>query len=272
MCYSKEVQLITGLIIIIASLFFYFYYSRKYDKLRNKPWLQPLLKYGIAFALLIGAHQLFEFLALVTENVWIYKIGLTSSIFGMYFIIRSFEVFANKNIHSKVVLGLVALASLHVIISPVEFTSRSFYVRQSSIFVWTAIWTFVYMYFNICALRFRATLKDASSRTMVTKFLLYTAGLSFLLSGVYIIFGFYNFGVNVCQDTPSIWCTFAVIQVLLLPFFLSYLPKRYNRPKKQTTQSMKDTIINFSIALAIVIFLTAITPYFNCFSWKWIFP
>ena len=101
MCYSKEVQLVTGSTIIGLSIFYYILYSIKYQAIQKK-WLIPFLKNIIIAFILIGSHQLFEFLSLVTDSQIVYKIGLMLSISSMYFFIRSLEVVLNRNLRSYI--------------------------------------------------------------------------------------------------------------------------------------------------------------------------
>ncbi len=95
MCYSKEVQLITALIVIFFSIFYYLYYSYKY-KNSEKKWIKPFLRVSVMGALCLGLHQFFEFLTLVTNNLLVYKIGLIISICTMYFLLRSLEILTKQ--------------------------------------------------------------------------------------------------------------------------------------------------------------------------------
>ena len=108
MCYSKEIQLITSLIILISALVYYIYYSKKYkDK-----WALQFLKSSMLVFLCIGLHQFFEFLSLLTYNQTIYKIGLVISISSAYFLLRSLEVLSNKKLYSHIALIVILLIVL----------------------------------------------------------------------------------------------------------------------------------------------------------------
>ncbi|HIH12015.1 TPA: hypothetical protein HA241_07540 [Candidatus Woesearchaeota archaeon] len=271
MCYSKEVQLLTASIILLSCLFYYFYYRIHFTKFKQ-PWLLPFLRYTIIAFVLIGFHQLFEFLSLVTQNVIIYKIGLLFSISVMYFALRSFEILVNKKVHSWIALILVAVMGTHLFLVPVSFGAASFYVQHYSTFFWGATWIILFAYWHICVWQQRKELRDDSSRQMLIIYLLAGTDIAFLLSIIYSVFGSFYFGVNYCYDSPSIWCTFMVIQALFVPLFLSALPALFKRPKKATVLSMKKTILYLIISFIIVVLIALTLPAFSCFTWKFVFP
>lgn len=271
MCYSKEIQLTTGITIIVFSLFYHFLYSIRYQATK-KEWLIPFLKYIIIAFIFIGTHQIFEFLSIVTNNQIIYKIGLIVSISAMYFFIRSLEVLLNRNLRSKLVLVVIGLVAIHAFIVEMSFESYSFYLRHNSAFIWASAWMLLFIYFHVCALKGRKLLKDDISKKVIITYLLATLDVSFIISVVYVLWGYSQFSVNVCTDSPSIWCTFAVLQVIVLPFFLLAIPKILERPEKKTVQTVEQTILYFIISLAILILLIATLPFFNCFSLKLAFP
>ncbi len=271
MCYSKEVQLITSLIIIIVSLGYYLYFTRLYQQ-QNKEWLLPFLKYLLFFNLGIGFHQFFEFLSLVTENQVIYKVGLLLSILSTYFLLRSLEILVRKNYHSVIFLVIISMVGLYNFLISMSFTSKSFYLQHYSAFIWAAAWLLFFFYWHFCVFDARKELKDRTSRKMLLKYLFYVTEISFLLSGIYVIVGYFFHSVNVCYDSPSIWCTFSTIQVLFIPFFLSTLHLIHKKPLKQTSLPLQTTVWFFLLSLIIVAFLASLLPLFNCLSWKFIFP
>ena len=271
MCYSKEVQLITGSIIVLSSIFYYLTYSLKF-KQTNKAWLKPFLTNVILIFLCIGLHQLFEFLSLTINNQIIYKVGLIISISSMYFMLRSLEVLANKKIYSQASLILIMLVALHAFLSSMSFEGTSFFVRHHSVFIWATAWMLLFIYWHICALNARKDLKDDDSRKIMLLYLLAVADLSFILSAAYVIIGYFSFGVNVCQDSPSIWCTFFVIQAFFAPVFLSVLPKVFLRPNKEKEQKISKTIFYILLSILILAILILSLPFFHCLTWKFIFP
>jgi len=249
MCYSKEVQLITAGIIIIVSLFYYFVYRKQYSK---KTWLKSFLDYVILGFLAIGVHQLFEFIALVTENQIIYKFGLLISISSIYFFMRSLEVMTNKRFGSKLFLVVITLVGIHMFLIPMKFEAFSFYLRAYSNSVWAKAWLLLFIYWNICGFLSIKSL-DKQKRTILF-YLLATLDVSFILSLIYVLVGNVYFSVDSCFDSPSIWCTFFVVQTLFLPFFLSTFQKNFKRPGKLTKVPIK-TILLISFA-AILILVT----------------
>lgn len=271
MCYSKEVQLTTGATIGIFSLIYYIFYSIKY-KATQKKWLLPFLKNIIIAFALIGSHQIFEFLSLATNNQVVYKIGLILSISSMYFFIRSLEVVLNRNLRSKLALVVIGAVALHAFLVEMSFEPYSFYLKHNSAFIWASAWMLLFIYFHICALSGRKFLKDDASKKAIIFYLLATLDIAFIISAIYTLWGYSQFSVNVCTDSPSIWCTFFVIQVFALPLFLSAVPKILEIPEKKTLQTVKETVLYILISILILGLLISVLPFFNCLSSKFVFP
>lgn len=270
MCYSKEVQLVTGSTIGVFSAFYYVYYSLKY-KLYPE-WVKKFVVYILSGFCCIGGHQLFEFLSLSTGNQIIYKVGLLISISSMYFFFRSLEVLFNENIHSKMALAVIFLVAIHAFLAELSFVPYSFYLRHNSVFVWSSVYMLLFIYFHVCALRGRRLLKDEHSKRAVITYLLAAMDISFLLSVIYVIWGYFQHSVNVCTDSPSIWCTFYVVQVFAIPWFLSRLPKLIHHPSHKTVESFKETAFNIFISIIILLVLISTLPFFKCLSLKFVFP
>jgi hypothetical protein len=271
MCYSKEVQLITAAVILLSCYFYYLVYSARFAN-SPKKWLKPFLNYVVLGFFCIGMHQFFEFLSLVTNSQVIYKVGLVISISSTYFLLRSLEVLANKDIHSKIALWIIGAAAVCLLIIPMSFQAFSFYLKHESAYIWAALWLLLFIYWHICAFKLRAELKDDKSKKAIIVYLLSVADISFILSAAYALWGYSQFSVNVCTDSPSIWCTFFVIQAFFIPFFFSALPSIFNRPLNSTKQSWKKTITYLVIAIIILALLTLTLPFFKCLTWKFVFP
>ena len=264
MCYSKEVQLITSLIIFISIILFYFIYSKKIKEKWKKSFLNNIL---LVFAM-IGGHQFFEFLSLITNNQIIYKIGLTISIFSMYFLIRSLELLINKQLYSKIVLIIIAIVTLINFLTTIEFTQFLFYLRATNYF-WGFIYLIIFIYWNACALYYQKQLK--LEKKQILSYLILTIDVSFILSIIYLIFGKFFLNANVCSDFPSIWCTFFVIQCLLIPIFLTFVLLKFKRPKKTKT-NIKTIFLLYLLSIIIAIFFSLIFPFTNCLITKFPFP
>lgn len=271
MCYSLEVQLITALIILISTCCYYVYYSRKY---RNypQPWLKSFLLWTLLVFLCIGLHQLFEFLTLLTNNLWIYKSGLIISVSAVYFMLRSLEALANRKMASWIGLLLIGLISVQIIMAPLKFATNSFYLQHQSTFFWAALWLFLFIYWHVWAFKIYRELKENRSRKTLLIYLLTVADVSFILSAIYVLAGYFLFSINVCTDAPSIWCTFYVIQALLIPILLWRLPAAFNRDKKTKPLMFKQVLSYLLIAAIVLIFLILTLPLFDCLTWKFIFP
>lgn len=271
MCYSKEVQLSTGIIILIFSFFSYIFYSIKYQATEKK-WLIPFLHNVILACVFIGIHQTFEFLSLITYSQIIYKIGLIFSISTNYFLIRSLEIIFNKDLKSKISLIIIGVIAIYSLLITQTFEPYSFYVRSNSIFIWACAWMLLFIYFHICAINNIQILNDDLSKKSIIIYLFSIIDISFILTAIYATWGYFRFNVNFCTDSPSIWCTFSVIQILTLPFFLTIIPTILNRPKEKTSQTVKQTILYFFISIIILLLLILILPLFNCLNFKFIFP
>jgi len=270
MCYSAEVQLTTALIIFISCIFFYFYYSHKYSK-SNKKWLKPFLNNVILVFACIGGHQLFEFLSLITGNQIIYKIGLMISISGMYFILRSLEMLTNKNFYSKFAIILIIGIGIHAFLVPMHFERFSFHLRHLSAFIWAFFWLLLFIYWHVCVFSIWKNIDKKSKKTIIW-YLLTSMDISFILAVIYTFWGYLQFSVNVCTDSPSIWCTFFIIQTFFIPIFLSSLPLAFKRQVKKTSISVRSFIIYLLISLLILTLMVSTLPFFKCLIWKFVFP
>lgn len=267
MCYSKEVQLLTSIIILFSCIVYYFYFHNKYKK--NK-WHQTVLNSILFVFLCIGLHQFFEFLALETGNILIYKAGLIISLSAMYFVLRSFEILTNRTIHKNIALLLLAAVSLWILLTPMHFEGVSFYVRHYSVFFWSGAWMFLFIYWHACIFSYWKQKGKKKEKALLLYMLCLIDG-SFLLSILYVLLGHWVFRVNACLDAPSIWCTFYVIQAFLIPLFLFQLPKLFKQERK-TMQSIKKTILFLAISLVIVVIFIAMLPLFDCLSMKVVSP
>lgn len=271
MCYSEEVQLATGSIITVSAVAYYLRYAKKYSQ-PDKQWLKPFLKSIFLVFLCIGLHQLFEYLSLITGNLWIYKIGLIVSICSMYFMLQSLERLTNRKIYSKLSLILIGAVSLHILLSPLVFEGFNFYLRHQSTFFWAAVWLLLFIYWHICVFKIRGEFSDDNSKKATIYYLLAVADISFILSAIYAIVGYWHFSVNVCTDSPSIWCTFYVIQSAFIPLFLGAIPLFFKQPTKQVTYPVKKIIGFLLTSLLILACLVLLLPFFECLSWKFVFP
>jgi len=270
MCYSKEVQLITSVILLMSALFYYLYYSKKYKNSKKK-WLSPFLNSSMLVFLCIGLHQFFEFLTLITNNLLIYKIGLIISVCGVYFLLKSLENLSNQKINSWIAIVPITFVSLQIIFSQITFSEASFYLKHNSTFFWAATWLFLFIYWHVCAFKIYSKSNSKSKKTLII-YLLTIADASFIISAIYVFIGYLFFSVNVCTDSPSIWCTFYVIQSFLIPILFFRLGKSFNRNNKSSKISIKQTITYLVISLLVLLLLISTLPLFNCLTWKFIFP
>lgn len=222
--------------------------------------------------LLIGGHQFFEFLTLVTKNEIAYKTGLIISISSVYFLLQSLEIISNKRLFKDFALVVVLLVSFHIAESPMGFEEASFYLKHNSAFFWAAGWMLLFIFWHICAFNVYSQIKDAHSRKTMIIYLLTVADISFILSAIYVLVGHFAFSVNVCTDSPSVWCTFYVIQSFLIPILFFRLPDSFSRSCQTKSIPTMQFIIYLVICLIILILLCFTLPLFKCLSWKFVFP
>ena len=270
MCYSKEVQLITSLIILVSAVFYYLYYSKKINS--KELWQKSFLNSSMLVFLCIGLHQFFEFLSLITNNNFIYKIGLIISICAVYFLLRSLELLSNKKLYSWIALLPILFVSIQILFSKMNFSETSFYIKHNSAFFWAATWLLLFIYWHVCTFKIYSELKDKDSKKTLLVYLLAIADVSFILSALYVLAGYFLFSVNVCTDSPSIWCTFYVVQSFIIPLLMFRLKNYFKRSKSPNKSTLRQTLFYFIISLGILLILIAVLPLFNCLTWKFIFP
>ena len=134
-------------------------------------------------------------------------------------------------------LWIIGGVTIHTFLIEMSFEQFSFYIRHKSIFIWVSAWMLLFIYFHVCALRGRKLFEDDISKKTILLYLLATLDISFFLSLAYTLWGYYKFSLNVCMDSPSIWCTFYVVQIFALPLFLSAIPRILDAPKNKTTRT-----------------------------------
>jgi len=169
-------------------------------------------------------------------------------------------------------LILIGGLAIYLFSIQMSFEGVSFYLRHNSGLIWASLWMFLFIYWHICAFAAMKNLNDNKSKKMIIWYLMAVADTSFILSTLYVIFGFLFYSVNVCTDSPSIWCTFYVLQSAFIPFFLAALQFMFIRQKKLTRLSFKRTLLYLAISLIIFISLMLTLPFFNCLIWKLAFP
>jgi hypothetical protein len=167
---------------------------------------------------------------------------------------------------------VVGIIWLQVALSPLEFSAASFYVRHHSLFFWAAAWLVMFAYWHACAFDCYTRLEDERSKRSLIIYLLSLADVSFILSAVYVVVGYVGFGVNVCTDAPSVWCTFYVIQSVLIPLLFFRLPQGFTRRQEPTSLGLSKLVLLCAVSAAIVGLMILALPLFHCLSWKFIFP
>ncbi len=271
MSYVEKIQLFTGLLILfIASTGYYL--AKTYYAKKNRTDLHPFLRIYMLAGLLIGTHQVFEFLSLHYQNQIIYKIGLLISLSGMIFYGVSLEVLYNKNFYFKQ-LGFIGLliSTIYLFNKKTNFDTLDFHLTHHSIFIWTLIWLFLLIYWNICIVFGRRNIKKYIKKSVILMYPLFTMMISFLVSIAYSIYSYFKQQENICTNFPSVWCTLAFLQIVFIPIFLIQLPKQYAKQPPVNYLSIK----NFMQYLLITIVLTLLVLWLlnknGCFNLKFIF-
>lgn len=271
MCFSKEVQLVTSLIIFASVIIYYFYWQKKFEN-HHKKWLLPFLNNLLLGFTFIGGHQFFEFLSIHTGNEIIYKIGLIVSLSSMFFFLRALEELTETKIHSKIALVIVGIITIFIFSTPASFGAKAFYVQHESAFFWALAWMVLFIYWHICALYIIKKYKEPeAAKSSIVWLLLGGLDISFIASTAYTFYSYLNHGINVCSDAPSIWCTFFVLQVLIVPAFLNR-HLHIHKSKKHHEFKTKTWLILFLLAILLVGIFTSLLPFFDCLSWKFVFP
>jgi len=167
---------------------------------------------------------------------------------------------------------LISLVAIHAFLVPMNFKEISFHLEHNSAFIWAAVWMVLFIYWIVCAVYTITKIKDNNSKRIIVCYLLSVLGISFIFSLIYTIWGYFNYSVNVCTQSPSIWCTFFVVQILVLPFFLTTFYLLFRRPIKKTNLSLKKVVLFLLISLLFLFLLILTLPFFKCLAWKFVFP
>ncbi len=264
---AEKTQLLTGLIILFVASGGYIG-ARTYYIKKNRLDLLPFLKYYMLAGFLIGMHQIFEFLSLFFQNSIIYKIGLLISLSGMIIYGISLEKLYNKNFYLQK-LGIIGLmiSTIYLFSKQVAFTTLNFHLTHHSIFLWTFIWLFLLIYWNICILFGREKIK----LSLAILYPLLTMMLSFFISIGYSLFAYFSTSENICTNFPSVWCTFAVLQIFFIPIFLILLPKMYPRIPSKSKFHTKQFLFYLVFSILVTIFILFLLSKTGCFNLQFIF-
>lgn len=278
MCYSKEVSLIAALIIFAFCGYAYYKYIYKPNHTKNTnpnlKHLKPFFQNVIFGFLCIGGHQLSEFISIATGNEIIYKIGLVISISAMYFFMKSLQELTHYSFYGVFFIPIIILVATHIFLSPVIFQDYKFWVRGNLNLVWSTLWITLFFYWNLCV--FYLILKSRKLKKKALEFYpLETLDISFLLTILYagILIYIDNSNINVIMDTPSIWCTFFVVQVLFLPHLFKNITKHYKVKIKEPVHhvSLKVQIILIILSLLVLVLFYTLVPYFSDIIVKFVF-
>ncbi len=253
MCYSKEVSLaVGGFIGACCAITWWRQLRRPLSPAGVGPGEGALRGYqadvlrGLAC---IAGHQGMEFLAIVTEDQRVYKLGLLCSISCMLFLVRALERLtgsARRVETAAVALAIAALAG-HLFAADMRFENCHFWVRGWSHVTWSVAWLSFFVYWNL-RLREAARRSTAPANARLLRRSSWAVlNASFALSVVYIygsalaaelgrahsswraLAETVLLGRDVYGDAPSVWCVFAALQCLLVPRFFARLEREWDR-------------------------------------------
>ena len=146
-----------------------------------------------------------------------------------------------------------------------------FWVRGYSHFIWAAAWMLLFIYWNVCIWYIMKISTVRENRRLLLLYGFCVVNLSFVVALIYAYFSAYVQGVglfcssniftsfNVVKDSPSIWCVFAGIQVLFIPFLFSKMKKGYvvKMPLLESSVSKKTSfmLVWLTVAIWLILFL-----------------
>ncbi len=271
MTYTEKIQLFTGLIILFVASAGY-YVAKLYYIKKHRINLQSFLKIYMFAGLLIGTHQVFEFLSLHYQSQIIYKVGLLISLSGMIFYGISLETLYNKNFYFKQ-LGFAGLfiSAVYLFNKDTIFDTLNFHLTHYSIFIWTLIWLFLLIYWNICIVFGKQNLKKYISKSVMMMYPLFTMMISFFISLSYSVYSYFKQQENICTNFPSIWCTLAFLQIIFIPVFLIQLPKQYAKQPPASFLSIKKFGQYLLATLLLTILILWLLNKNGCFNLQFIF-
>ncbi len=270
MSYVEKIQLLTGLIILFVASIGY-YLAKTYYAKKNRTDLKRFLKNYMFAGLLIGTHQVFEFLSLHYQNQIIYKIGLLISLSGMIIYGISLEILYNKNFYFKQ-LGFIGLliSAIYLFNKNTNFDTLNFHLTHHSIFIWTLIWLFLLIYWNICIIYGRQNIRKYIKKPIIIMYPLFTMMISFFISLSYSVYSYFKQQENICTNFPSIWCTLAFLQIIFIPVFLIQLPKQYAKRPPASFLSIKKFGQYLLATLLLTILILWLLNKNGCFNLQFI--
>jgi len=289
MCYSKEVSLISGSGMALASSFFWwkFVYQMGIERakkvvIKAKELRGFFVSLILAYACIAG-HQFGEFFAILLADITTYKIGLIFSISATYFLVRAVEQLTKLNFYSGVVAALIGLVGVHILITPMVYENYHWWVRGYSHGVWAAVWLTLFMYFWMVMFYVISITKSKVNRKLLW-FMFAGVNVSFLVSVTYAFVLSYLIKHNISEfcsldvisgftfarDFPSIWCTASVVQA---PFYFLMLRAWANQYEPSKPFAIKkvpgeDYLKLVGATGLIMIALYSLAPFLFVVSWK----
>lgn len=292
MCYSKEVSLFAGSFIMVGSGFSWVRYYAAALASRAKKALAPFERDVLLGIGCVGMHQLFEFWAISTGSILVYKIGLIWSISCMYFLMRSLEDLTHLRFGSRAFLIVIALLSVHIFWKEMSFEGKHFWIRGYSTAVWSAVWMALFFYWNFCVLYLRSVTRSETNKRLLLWYPLCVLNFSFLLSlsyayasalvqrslAAFSLFSTIGMGnvmssFQLVQDSPSIWCILASTQVILIPFLFREMRRHYDLKAPLRIRSVsvltEAKLVAWDLAVWLALFFTL--PVFPGVALKMVF-
>ncbi|MDP3975747.1 MAG: hypothetical protein Q8P95_02410 [bacterium] len=177
---------------------------------------------------------------------------------------------------------LIALTGLEMFTRTMTFENMHFWVRGDSHVLWGAMWIILFLYWNFCILYARKLTTSTINRRLLLWYSFLSIGASFLLSLAYgYIATLSQRLVNTSElsalgcfdalkDSPSIWCTFALVHIFLIPLLFSLMEKHYqvDIPYEKREISWQSKLVMAILAAGVLFFLALTVPLFFTISIK----
>jgi hypothetical protein len=202
----------------------------------------------------------------------------------MYFMMRSLEKLAGMYFGSRIFVLIIALVGMEMFTRTMVFENKHFWVSGPSHVRWTAAWMLLFIYWNVCIFYARHRASSPRNKKLYLLYGLCALDLSYMLSVLYwFVSRFFQvqtpdacpFDIvctfNVLADSPSIWCTFASMQVVLILFLFRKMNAEFipeERLASPLTVKTRLALLGATVVCWIVCFLHV--PVFFGVGWKMI--
>lgn len=265
MCYSKEVSFAAGSLMTCGILYAWWVFVRhQLESVRVGVYRNILIGFsGVAI------HQFADALSIATGSEAIYRLGLIASISCMYFYMRSLEKLSHFSFGSRAFAFLIAVCAIQIFATDFLFENQHFWVRgdgKEAYLLWSGMWLALFVYWNVCLFYYRKVNASPINRRLLIDYGLYSINLSYILYSVYAYFSLFMndrtingwnvfSGFDLLKDSPSVWCTFSVIQAFLIPLLFKKMNAHYHWDAHVSVPRLNERTIIHLVGVSIFIWL-----------------